>query len=202
MADSIATVVNWYGQYAASGGSSALDIAQAAAKKDWDEGLYMALGAGAEMRRGPHAMLYMGVGTPLCTRLKKDHHALGVLHIGALWLGEVAVPALPGRKTMKLDGHRNIVEWASAFFLELPNNVKKRGSPPPTSCVVCNRWFSGEDYRTSLAKPVRTWPDIIEYDAGSKQAHLVWFAPEPTIRTVEASNVKRVTRPRVTGLDG
>ncbi len=198
MADSIATVVNWYGPYTAEGGVDVIKVANKAAVSDWGTGLYTAIGTGEiekASKMGPRKLLYMGVGAPLHARLTKQHHKLSKLQIGALWLGEVGVPGVPGRKRKRINVHLDMVEWASAFFLELPFNVKKRANPPDTSCVVTNRWFS-TDYETSVEKPNRAWPDIIEYDYQKALANLVWFAPKPVIKSLPVDKVKRARSTR------
>lgn len=194
MADSVATVANWYGPYTASTEVEVLAKARKAAKEDWSKGLYAAIGPGKTPRPGARRLLYMGVGNPLHSRLIPQHHRLGKLSLRQIWLGEIGVPGIPGKRPKKIDTHLDMVEWASAFFLELPFNRMKRRNPPDTSCVVVNRWW-GTDFETSSAKPLRSWPDIIEYDVDKELGNLVWFAPTRRIKPVP---VHKVRRPKAT----
>jgi hypothetical protein len=190
MADSIATVVNWYGPYKGSSEVEVLAKAKRAAKDEWSKGLYAAIGSGETLQRGARRLLYMGVGNPLHSRLVPQHHQLSKLSLRQIWLGEVGVPGIPGKRPKKIDTHLDMVEWASAFFLELPFNKKKRQNPPGTSCVVVNRWWE-TDFETSSAKPLRSWPDIIEYDVDKKLGNLVWFAPTRRIKPIPVHKVRR-----------
>lgn len=125
----------------------------------------------------------MGVGDPLHTRLNGNHHKLGTFSVTALWLGEVSVAGVPGRRRKKINPHLDIVEWASTCFLKLPFNEKKRSTPPPISCVVLNRWW-GTDYETEAERPVARWADIIEYDSARETANLVWFGARARVKSI------------------
>lgn len=191
-ADTIATVVNWFGPFTGVNSTDVLRNARRAAQEfsgTW-HGLYTAIGAGESLRRGPRNMLYMGVGNPLETRLNPAHHKLGKLHLGALWLGEVAVHDLVGAQVKKLDIHADIAEWAHAFFLELPYNTQKRRNPPEHSCVVTNRWFA-TDYSTRVDRPHPRWPDIIDYDRRRRTAVLTRYDGPPRLSVMRLQDVVR-----------
>lgn len=152
------------------------------ASGDIGNGLYVAVGHGLAVRRGPRTMLYMGVGAPLSLRLTPQHHKLSTISITSIWLGEVAVAGIPGRRKKKINPHLDLVEWASIFFMKLPHNQRKN-TPPFRSCVVVNRWW-GTDYETEMERPAARWADIIEYDAVRRTANLVWFGSKGRVKAV------------------
>jgi hypothetical protein len=184
LAENIATVVDWFGPYVGSDRTTLLQTARTAAQADYGRGLYAAVGHGLEVRRGPRTLLYMGVGDPLYTRLNGSHHKLSTFSLSSLWLGEVSVAGVPGRRRKKINPHLDIVEWASTYFLECPFNERKRRTPPHTSCVVVNRWW-GIDYETEAERPVARWADIIEYDAARGTANLVWFGARARVKSIK-----------------
>lgn len=185
MAENIATVVNWYGPFTGSDPVDLLKRAQAAAKKDFAiKGLYAAVGYKGPIRRGPRTLLYVGVGNPLADRLVPRHHRLGTISLESLWLGEVDVPGIPGRRKKRIDPHLDAVEWSLAYFLEILHNVRKRRTPPPVSCVVLNRWWRKDDYETETPRPVARWPDLVEYDSWRGTANLVWFGKRARVKTL------------------
>lgn len=184
MAENIATVVDWFGPYIGRDRTDLLRTARAAAQTDYGRGLYAAIGHGLHVRRGPRTLLYMGVGDPLHTRLNGNHHKLATFSLTGLWLGEVSVAGVPGRRQKKINPHLDIVEWASAYFLQFPFNQRKRITPPPMSCVVVNRWW-GTDYETEANRPVARWADIIEYDAARGNANLIWFGSRSRIKSIK-----------------
>lgn len=184
-ADTIATAVNWYGPYQGTDNMAVLTNARKGAREaqkifgsGW-KGLYLAIGTEADEagrpRRGPHIMLYVGVADRFETRLTPNHRVLGnkanVL-LRSLWLGDVAVHSIPDASPKKLDVHRDMVEWATAFFLELPFNERKRQNPPRWSCVVINRWWK-TDLNTRSSTPNPRWPDVIDYDRDRESAFLI-----------------------------
>lgn len=181
----MATVVDWFGPYTGTDRTELLQTARTAAQADYGRGLYAAVGHGLQVRRGPRTLLYMGVGDPLHTRLHAGHHKLGAFSLTSLWLGEVSVAGVPGRRRKKINPHLDIVEWASAYFLQLPFNERKRSRPPPVSCVILNRWW-GPDYETEAERPVARWADIIEYDAARGSANLVWFGTRARVKSIKA----------------
>ena len=134
MADSIATIVDWYGPY------KSVAAAQSAARSDYTAGLYVVVGHGEEKRRGPLQMLYVGISDNLVSRMGSTHSTLNKLSIGSLWLGEIATAGIPGRRQKRTDPHLDIVEWMTAYFLRIPFSQKKVVNPPDLSAVVSNRW--------------------------------------------------------------
>lgn len=173
----MASIVNWYGPY------SDLNSARAAARIDYVDGLYAAIGYNKDSRVGRPTLQYVGVGSPLHTRLSKDHHKLSKIDITSIWLGEVSSFKVPGRRKKKIEPHLDTVEWSIAYFLRTPKNVNKRKNPPPQSCIVLNRWL-GRDYETPMSRPIARWSDIIEYDEIKNSANLCWLG--------ESSHVKHI----------
>lgn len=174
MTDSIATIINWFGPFCGDTYERLLTAARVAAE-DWDaDGIYAAVGHDLKGQRGPRTLRYMGVGNPLSSRLTTAHHKLGTFSVSELWLGEPAVPGLPGRRMKRINPHLDVVEWASAYFLKIPSNEKKTKNPPDRSCVVLNRWY-GTDYSSPQERPTARWADVIEWDKNRRVANLVWF---------------------------
>ncbi len=173
MADSMATVVDWYGPYTGAGGG-AVRSAQAAAAVDYGPGLYLAIGHGETLRRGPLTMLYMGISSNIASRVTPQHTTLASLSISSIWLGEIGSAGIPGRRAKRTNPNLDIVEWMSAYFLRIPYNDKKRVNPPWTSAVILNRWWQ-PDYNTPASRPVARWADVIEWDLSKQTANLVWF---------------------------
>ncbi len=81
MADSIATVVDWYGPYKNGVRGLATANAQAAARDDYTAGLYVAVGHGEQLRRGPRTLLYVGISANLGIRVSPTHETLQNLSI-------------------------------------------------------------------------------------------------------------------------
>jgi hypothetical protein len=190
LADSIATVVNWYGPYTGSENHAVLTAARREAANEWGKGLYAAVGRRSADPDESEEILYMGVGKQLSARLNSRHHKLAGLNLTAIWLGEIGVPGIPGRKRKKIDTHLDVAEWASVFFLELPHNRKKRYKEPYTSCVIVNRWW-GTDFQTIHPRPISSWADIIEFDVDKGIGNLVWFPPKKRIKTININDVLR-----------
>jgi len=186
MAENIASAVNWYGPY------NTIAEARKAAQSDYKDGLYAIIGYNPDASARRKELLYVGVGAPLSSRLIDSHHKMGSMEIAQIWLGEISSPKKAGKRLKKIEPHLDIVEWMIAYFLCLPNNEKKRASPPDSSGVILNRWFKAEDYETSLPRPVARWADVIEYDAGYGTANLVWFG-----RRGRVKNIKDVTALRI-----
>jgi hypothetical protein len=184
VAEYVATVIDWFGPYTGTGRDDLLKKARKKAQNDYGNGLYAAVGHGIKVRPGPRTLLYMGVGAPLRDRLKPGHHKLSNVSISSLWLGEVSVAGIPGRRKKKIAPHLDVVEWASVYFLEIPFNERKRVKPPPVSCVVVNKWW-GTDYKTEADRPTAGWADVIEYDAVKGAANLVWFGSRGRIKATK-----------------
>jgi hypothetical protein len=185
VADNIACVVDWFGPYVGSDRSDLLKTARTAAREDYGRGLYAAVGHGLSIRRGPRTLLYMGVGDPLSSRLNDRHHKLQTVSITSIWLGEISVAGIPGRRKKKIDPHLDIVEWASVYFLALKHNSSKTRQPPPASCVVVNRWWD-IDYESEGERPAARWADVIEYDQARGAANLVWFGKKARVKAIQS----------------
>lgn len=179
MSSNIATVVDWYGPY-----TQAEAVKKA---REWKlKGLYAAVGHMVAGTRGPRKLLYVGLSKNVATRIGPAHHKLGTIGGGKIWLGEVSVPAIPGRKK-KTEPHANSVEWALVRFLNPPLNERKRLGAPDKSCIVVNRWwdYNGEtgEYQ-DLARPAAGWPDIVEYDDHRGTANLIWLGKRARVKLV------------------
>jgi hypothetical protein len=173
MAESIATVVNWYGPYTGASGGAVL-AAQAAAKAHYRRGLYMAVGHGETIRRGPRKLLYCGISDDLGARVSPAHSKLASLSVTGIWLGEISSTGIPGRRAKRTNPNLDIVEWMSVFFLRIPHNDRKKTNPPTLSAVVLNRWWE-TDYHTPTSRPAPRWADVIEWDSFRQTANLCWF---------------------------
>ena len=187
MTDIIAKIVNWFGPFTGSDHASILQSARIAASNDWiGPGMYAAVGnEGDTRRRGPRTLRYVGVGDPLAARLGQAHHKLGVSStVSQLWLGELAVAGIPGRRLKRINPHIDIAEWALAYFLKIPDNEKKTMFPPDRSCVLVNRWW-GTDYETPTERPTARWADVVEWDATRRSANLVWFGDRARVVRVK-----------------
>ena len=72
--------VNWYGPYLS------VEAARAAAKLDYDHGLYLCLGKRPYQRR--RELQYIGLAKQLHTRLSNGHHKLhAITREPQIWLG-------------------------------------------------------------------------------------------------------------------
>ncbi len=169
----MATVVDWYGPYT-GGNGGAVRAAQVAAAADYGAGLYMAVGHGQTIRRGPLTLLYMGLSSHLASRVTPAHTTLASLSISSIWMGEIGSAGIPGKRLKRTNPNLDIAEWMSAYFLRIPFNDKKRVNPPQTSAVLLNRWWA-TDYDTPTSRPVARWADVIEWDLYRQTANLVWF---------------------------
>jgi hypothetical protein len=178
----MAVVVGWYGPY------PDIDAARRAATNDYQDGLYVAFGYTDLPARGRPRFLYVGVGSPLASRLSATHHAIGidgVAKITSIWLGEILSHKRPGRREKKIEPLIDIVEWAMVSLLAPFKNLKKT-SFPTISFAILNRWFSSTDYTTPVKKPVGIWPDVMECAGPGAPAHFCWL---------EEMKVRRFNRP-------
>ena len=100
-------------------------------------GLYVALGRAG--RRGRAAIEYVGLSKKLPGRVGPNHQALSRIGPREIWLSEVDVPGLPGRRSKRTDPHLDSAEWLTVFFLKIVENDRKRRTPPPWSAVLLNR---------------------------------------------------------------
>ncbi|VVT16021.1 hypothetical protein [Erythrobacter sp. EC-HK427] len=161
--------VNWFGPYWGT-----LEETRAVARRDFDDGLYMCLGKAAYQRK--RSMQYVGIGTPLCSRLSDSHHALPrVTRERQIWLGEVATAEPSGKKIKATKATLDYAEWLHARFMQLPLNDKKTKGLPPRSVTVLNRWWK-QDYVTMRdRRPHPDWPDFIDFPGHDLTARMVWF---------------------------
>jgi hypothetical protein len=104
-ADTIATIINWYGPYEGADNTAVLINARKGARdaqkefgSDW-KGLYLAVGTEIDERGGPRRghriMLYVGVADRFDTRLTTAHGVLSNEHkvlLKSLWVGRRGRP--------------------------------------------------------------------------------------------------------------
>jgi hypothetical protein len=167
MAKPIAIVIDWFGPY------QQLDEAKSAARKDYDDGLYMLIGKQKYEKK--RRLKYVGLAKDLESRLKKDHPAISRLRECIIWLGEVATAGVSGPKRKTTEQRLDLAEWALCYFLKLPLNTKKRNNPPPQPVTLLNRWWCKDFETLRKNRPHKDWPDIIDYvgkDWGARTAKL------------------------------
>jgi hypothetical protein len=162
--------VDWFGPY------SDFDTARSAARDAFDSGLYMGIGRCRYGRR--HALQYVGIGGPISTRIRENHHKLSRITRGLeIWLGEISSAEPSGKRIKVTPATLDYAEWLHARFLGLPLNDKKTKRLPPRSVTVLNRWFAC-DFETLRGKrPHKDWPDLIDYPGYDLPARAVWFGP-------------------------
>ena len=165
----VTVVIDWYGPY------SSIPEARKAARNDYGDGLYMAVGK-IKHQRGYKKLQYIGLSSTLAVRLSNGHKKLKLVSQKfELWMGEVGSTGIPGKKAQVTNVQLDLAEWAHSYFLELPLNNKKRRKPPKHPVTVLNRWWQS-DYETKWRKrPHRDWPDIIDFWGVDYGARLGWF---------------------------
>jgi hypothetical protein len=174
----LVTVIDWYGPYDFEG-------AKAAARKDFDSGLYMCAGL-LPYQRGKPKIQYVGIAQKsMATRVNNRHHKLHeVTKQRTIWLGEVASLGSPGKKTKATNPSLDFAEWALVYFLKPALNAKKNKTPPARDVTVLNRWWK-KDYETPYSNHHHAdWPDLIDYLGRGATTRLVTF-----------KNIKRVVVP-------
>ena len=160
-----AIVIDWYGPY------KDLPYARKAASKDFEAGLYMAIGKTED--KGKKKLQYIGLTKNLSSRITNSHHKLcEITGDFEIWLGEVASVGIPGKKKQVTDTRLDLAEWAHIFFLKLPLNERKR-VPPKDTVTVLNRWWFPDYERGRKRRPHTDWPDVIDYWEGG--AKIAWF---------------------------
>lgn len=164
----IAVKIDWYGPY------TSVLAAQAAAKSDFNGGLYLAIGA---LEGKPkNKIRYVGLSKNLFSRVNAKHSALSQF-VGEhqIWLGEVASTGIPGPKIQSTDLHLDLAEWGHVYFLDPSLNDKKRWTPPKHPVTIINHWWDTE-YETLVKKrPHKHWPDIIDFLGMEYGAKVVWY---------------------------
>ncbi len=160
--------IHWFGPY------RSLEAARAAAKVDYNDGLYLCIGMTAYQRKP--AMQYVGLAKSLHTRLIENHHKLcNVTRSRSIWLGEVVTAEPSGKKIKVTKATLDYAEWLHAKFLELPLNDMKRKNVPARGVTVLNRFFK-TDYETRCGRrPHADWPDLIDFPGDDQLARAVWF---------------------------
>ncbi|WP_159349971.1 hypothetical protein [Roseomonas harenae] len=181
MAENIATVVDWFGPYTRSEAPKHAG--------EWGlRGLYAAVGHKLVGTRGPRKLLYVGISENVAARLASSHHKHNEIEHAKIWLGEVSVPGIPGKRTQKTNPHFASAEWALVYFLKPPLNTKKTVGAPNSSCVLLNRWWdynSATGEYTSKDRPSAGWADIVEYDAFRRTANLIWLGRKAKVKQID-----------------
>lgn len=168
MSKYVSIIIDWYGPYN-------LEDAIKYSKKDYADGLYMAIGK-IKNQKSLSKLQYIGISQELFNRLGRNHHKIKKLSQECeIWLGEVGSYGIPGKKEKVTDTQLDLAEWLHVYFLNLPLNSKKKKNPPSQFATVLNRWWF-TDYETLRKKrPHCDWPDIIDFMGFEYGAKIVWF---------------------------
>lgn len=157
--------IDWHGPYSLKG---AIEDARVYG----GGGLYMAVGRCA--RQTVSRPQYVGISRNHARRLA-NHHKLHLLQPGAqLWLGYSATAEQSGRRAKVTPRTWDDAEWCHAFFMDLPLNERKAGTPPQQNVTVLNRWWH-VDGRPRMRRPHSTWPDLFDYMGLDRRSRVVWF---------------------------
>lgn len=158
--------INWYGPY------TTIEAARKAARDDYNDGLYIALGKRSASR---NQMDYIGISKNLGNRLSGPHHTLSKIKLSQIWLGEVVTAEPSGKKMKVTKTTLDYAEWLHAHFMALPYNDKKTLKPPSRPVTVLNRWWKC-DYETPRRnRPHPDWPDLIDHPMHGQHSRTVWF---------------------------
>ncbi len=164
--------IDWFGPYLS------ISDARASARSDYQDGLYLAI---AKDGRRSTRLEYIGISKNLGGRLSNDHHKLSQIDIHQIWLGEIST-AEPSGKPMKVTkATLDYAEWLHAYFLQLPDNDKKRADAPFRPVTILNRWWK-TDYETPRRnRPHPDWPNLIDHPRYGQVSRAVWFGGRQTI---------------------
>ena len=214
-----AVVVDWIGPF-----STVRDLRDWTTDQDlrYYNSLYMAIGS--RPRQTKSELQYVGITGSLWTRFNKKHPINALLKKSSLqlYVGFVASQGVAGRKA----GHHhkkfpvavNLAESALAFLLELPLNKDKRCAVPADSIVLTNRWWKTDNQTRRRNRPVKAWPDYLDFEWGDdargldSTAQLVWFGRrgrriirgdgvEAIIERARAAKAKQRRTSEVGGID-
>ena len=174
MRKAIAIIVDWFGPYD-------LPAAREASRRDFGAGAYVAIGK--QKYQSSTWIQYIGISSSnLCQRLAEDHSKLRLITRGRkIWLGEVASVGVSGPKQKRTDFLLDLVEWAHAFFLELPLNERKRLAPPRRAITVVNRWWGTDFFTPKRRRPHTDWPIVIDYAGGGYPVRMSWRWDRSTV---------------------
>jgi len=173
-------LVEWFGPYE-------LEDAQKASA-DHDDGLYVIIGKQPGERASRDQ--YIGLASNLRARLNGKHHKIPlVTRECKVWLGDVLTPRTPGRKIKMTDRMLDLVEWAHAYFLQLPLNSMKKAKPPDRPIAVYNKWWQTNSEVPYKRRPHADWPDIIDFFGEEYPAKLVWLGGKQLIQDVASFKV-------------
>lgn len=172
MGDHIAVVVDWYGPYTVAKAQTAAE--EFDAEGGWS--LYMLMGK-VKSQKAPRRLQYIGVSQEGLSSRLRSHPKIECLSQECLiWLGQVATAGIPGMKQKNIDRRADLVEWAHAYFLDLPLNTKKKVHPPDPVTVL-NRWWQ-IDYKTPhVRRPHPDWPDLIDFVGQGYEPRLCRISP-------------------------
>ena len=173
----VVALIEWFGPYSLEGAK------EATSEFDYEDGLYIVIGKLNGQRASQ--IQYVGLASNLRSRLSGNHHAIHkVTKDQKLWLGEIISPRTPGRKIKVTDRMLDLAEWAHAYFLQLPLNLKKKSKPPDRPIVVYNKWWRTDFETPHKRRPHVQWPDIIDYNGSEYAAKLVWFGGSQMVQDV------------------
>lgn len=165
----LAVAIEWYGPY------ESIEAAHTGAG-DFGEGLYLAYGK-CERQQNPR-LQYVGVASDLSTRVREDHEKLSLITRELqIWLGEIGSHGKSGaRRNSSIPASIDLAEWAIAYFLELPLNIKKTERPPYDPVTVTSRWFDLSENLLAVP-PFDEFPvtiDFIGKDFGARIQYADW----------------------------
>lgn len=178
-------VIDWIGPFHTM--SEARNFA-----REGNEGpcLYMLVGRGRARART--RCQYVGVAKRLEQRLHERRFS-DVLD-KSFWLGLIPSQGIAGRSGYVHHPRvLNIAEHATAYFMELPLNHRKRAHPPRGDVLIMNRWWHDHE-RPRLRRPHAEWPDIIEYDYVTTGGARLIKLTGARIQRVDALGVKALRR--------
>ena len=183
----VALIVDWSGPF-----DSIEDAKKAAKEFKLSEVLYLATGKRKYQRYS--TMQYVGISNDLQSRFTKHRTLPEVTGDFKLWIGEISSHGIAGRRAQSHPvAHGRAVElaeWALAYFLALPLNVRKRTTPPSESVMLVNRWFR-DDFDTKRdRRGHKDWPDFIEFEPEYDFARLQWFGSRGRSRRFSAADIK------------
>ena len=158
--------VDWHGPYSRTEASED-------AKLYNPSGLYFAIGR--VKPNGASEPQYVGLSKALSKRLSNSHKKLDLLEPGArFWLGYISTAEQSGCRAKATPRTLDDAEWCHAFFMDLPLNEKKVGSPPQQKVTVLNRWWTVEGEPRNR-RPHKGWPDLFDFMQRDCRSRVVWF---------------------------
>jgi len=181
MPDVVAIVVDWLGPF-----RSLKDARTLARKFHFGDALYLATGKLRYQRN--RSMQYVGISGQIEQRLHEGRFSRIAAQL-EIWVGSIASHAVAGKRRVRHAQTTDLAEWGTAYFLQLPLNVNKRKKPPPSAILISNRWYH-QDRRPRIRRPIKDWPDIIEYDGAKGPARIAWLTHPHRNRRLSPDGVR------------